>query len=353
MLNRIVIAGYKSIRQMELELRPINILLGSNGVGKTNFISFFRLINVIYEQHLHNYTMRNNAERLFHYGLKQTKELKGYLEFGDNAYEVRLQPRDNGSLFIAEEKSYYRRRPNSFSNMEESRIKDSTTYRDSWLRDYLQSYKIYHFHDTSKGAPLRSSANVNDNRLLRTDGGNLPAFLYMLQQKYPKTLKRIELTVRSVMPYFGGFSLAPSVLDANLINLQWSDMAADGKYFDANDLSDGSIRFIALATLLLQPILPKVIIIDEPELGLHPAAIVRLAGMVQSVAARGCQVIISTQSVNLINNFDAADIITVDRKDGQSSFNRLDGNELKNWLDDYSLGELWTKSIIDGQPTLL
>lgn len=104
MLNRIVIAGYKSIRQMELELRPINILLGSNGVGKTNFISFFRLINVIYEQRLHNYTMQNNAERLFHYGLKQTKELKGYLEFGDNAYEVRLQPRDNGSLFIAERK---------------------------------------------------------------------------------------------------------------------------------------------------------------------------------------------------------------------------------------------------------
>ena len=353
MLSRVIIDGYKSIQHTDVELRPINILIGSNGVGKTNFISFFKLINIIYEQHLHNYTMQNSAERLFHYGLKQTSELKGYLAFGDNAYEVRLQARDNGSLFIAEERSYYQSSSFNVSNIDESQIKNSSTYRDRWLRDYLQSYKIFHFHDTSKGAPLRSSANINDNRYPKTDGSNLPAFLFMLQEKYPKTLRRIELTIRSVMPYFGNFSLAPSLLDESQINLQWSDIENNEKYFDANDLSDGSIRFIALATLLLQPILPKVIIIDEPELGLHPTAIVKLAGMIKSVASRGCQIIVSTQSVNLINNFDAEDIITVDRKDKQSTFNRLNNDTLQHWLNDYSLGELWTKSIINGQPTLL
>lgn len=353
MLSRVIIDGYKSIQHTDVELRPINILIGSNGVGKTNFISFFKLINIIYEQRLHNYTMQNSAERLFHYGLKQTSELKGYLAFGDNAYEVRLQPRDNGSLFIAEERSYYQSSSFNVSNIDESQIKNSSTYRDRWLRDYLQSYKIFHFHDTSKGAPLRSSANINDNRYLKTDGSNLPAFLFMLQEKYPKTLRRIELTIRSVMPYFGNFSLAPSLLDESQINLQWSDIENNEKYFDANDLSDGSIRFIALATLLLQPTLPKVIIIDEPELGLHPTAIVKLAGMIKSVASRGCQIIVSTQSVNLINNFDAEDIITVDRKDKQSTFNRLNNDTLQHWLNDYSLGELWTKSIINGQPTLL
>lgn len=353
MLSRVIIDGYKSIQHTDVELRPINILIGSNGVGKTNFISFFKLINIIYEQRLHNYTMQNSAERLFHYGLKQTSELKGYLAFGDNAYEVRLQARDNGSLFIAEERSYYQSSSFNVSNIDESQIKNSSTYRDRWLRDYLQSYKIFHFHDTSKGAPLRSSANINDNRYLKTDGSNLPAFLFMLQEKYPKTLRRIELTIRSVMPYFGNFSLAPSLLDESQINLQWSDIENNEKYFDANDLSDGSIRFIALATLLLQPILPKVIIIDEPEFGLHPTAIVKLAGMIKSVASRGCQIIVSTQSVNLINNFDAEDIITVDRKDKQSTFNRLNNDTLQHWLNDYSLGELWTKSIINGQPTLL
>lgn len=353
MLSRVIIDGYKSIQHTDVELRPINILIGSNGVGKTNFISFFKLINIIYEQRLHNYTMQNSAERLFHYGLKQTSELKGYLAFEDNAYEVRLQARDNGSLFIAEERSYYQSSSFNVSNIDESQIKNSSNYRDRWLRDYLQSYKIFHFHDTSKGAPLRSSANINDNRYLKTDGSNLPAFLFMLQEKYPKTLRRIELTIRSVMPYFGNFSLAPSLLDESQINLQWSDIENNEKYFDANDLSDGSIRFIALATLLLQPTLPKVIIIDEPELGLHPTAIVKLAGMIKSVASRGCQIIVSTQSVNLINNFDAEDIITVDRKDKQSTFNRLNNDTLQHWLNDYSLGELWTKSIINGQPTLL
>lgn len=353
MLNRIIIDGYKSIRHLDLELKPINILIGSNGVGKTNFISFFKLINIIYEQRLHNYTMQNPAERLFHYGLKQTSELKGYLEFGANAYNVTLQPRDNGSLFIAKESSDYQGRPNIMTNIEESNIKDSDVYRDSWLRAYLQSYKIYHFHDTGRGAPLRNSANINDNRFLQTDGSNLPAFLYILQQNHPQTFKRIEAAIRAVMPYFGNFTLAPSMLDRSQIFLQWSDMENSDKYFDANDLSDGSIRFIALATLLLQPELPKIIIIDEPELGLHPSAIIRLAGMIKSVAERECQVIISTQSVDLINNFAPDDIITVDRKERQSSFSRLNGALLQHWLEDYSLGELWTKSIINGQPTLL
>lgn len=349
MLDRIIIDGYKSIKHIDLSLRSINILIGSNGVGKTNFISFFRLVNNIYEQRLQNYTMRHRAESLLHYGLKNTKEIKGYLQFADNAYGFSLQPRTNGSMFIAEEKSYYRNQPYTVGNMDESQIKNSTTYRDKWLRAYLQSYHIYHFHDTSEGAPLRTEAAVNDTRILGTDGGNLPAFLYMLRKQHPKTLKRIELTIRSVMPYFERFDLHPLPF-GDKIELVWNDANAPDKYFSANDLSDGSIRFMALATLLMQPTLPKVIIIDEPELGLHPVAITKLAALVKSAASRECQIIISTQSVNLISNFDAEDVITVDRQDGQSVFNRLNTKELEKWLDDYTLGDLWIMSIINGQP---
>lgn len=352
MLNNIKIEGYKSIKDLYLDLKPINILIGSNGVGKTNFISFFRLVNNIYEQRLQNYTMQNRADGLLYYGIKRTKEITGYLRFASNAYSFTLQPRDNGSMFIAKEMSWYEESAYGYTDVDESCIKKSTTYRDSWLRNYLQSYKIYHFHDTSKGAPLRSAADVNDNRILKEDGRNLPAYLYLLQQKYPKTLKRIELVVQSVMPYFERFDLAPQELD-NKIELVWNDIENPDKYFAANDLSDGSIRFMALATLLLQPELPSVIIIDEPELGLHPVAITKLAGMIKSAAARGCQMIISTQSVNLINHFDADDIITVDRKDSQSIFKRLDKNALQSWLEDYSIGELWTKSVINGQPAML
>jgi len=349
MLDRIIIGGYKSINKMDLTLRPINIFIGSNGVGKSNFISFFRLVNNIYEQRLGNYTMRHRAESLLHYGLKKTTEIEGYLQFADNAYGFVLQPRSNGSMFIAEERSYYQNRSYTVENLDESQIKNSSTFRDKWLRAYLESYKIYHFHDTSDGAPLRTEAVLNDTRILRTDGDNLPAFLYMLMQQYPKTLKRIEKTIQAIMPYFERFDLHPFP-SGDKIELVWNDVNAPNKYFSANDLSDGSIRFMALATLLMQPMLPKVIIIDEPELGLHPVAITKLSGLIKSAAERGCQIIISTQSVNLISNFDAEDVITVDRQNGQSVFNRLNTEKLENWLNDYSLGDLWTKSIINGQP---
>lgn len=340
---------------MDLELRPINILIGSNGVGKTNFVSFFKLVNNIYEQRLQQYSMQCGIDSMLHYGQKYTDEITGYLEFGANSYKFTLCPKEGRSLFIAYEASIYSGRTDIYpqTNILESHIKESDFKRDEWLREYLESYKIYHFHDTSTGSPLRTAANINDNRFLKTDGGNLPAFLYMLQQNYPKNLKRIELVVKSVMPYFERFNLSPSSLDLSKIFLEWNEMNNHEKYFGANDFSDGSIRFIALSTLLLQPILPSVIIIDEPELGLHPIAITKLSGLIKSAALRGCQIIISTQSVNLINNFEAEDIITVDRSDNQSVFNRLNAGELSKWLEDYSLGDLWTKSIINGQPIVL
>lgn len=349
MLDRIQIKGYKSIRDLNLALRPVNILISSNGVGKSNFISFFKLVNNIYERRLQSYTMRNRAESLLYYGVKRTAGIYGCLSSSDSVYMFELSPRDDGSMFLAEERTESEGRDLFILSEEESIIRDSRLYVHKWIQGIMESCNVYHFHDTSKGSPLRSAAKVNDNRILKEDGGNLPAYLYLMQQKYPKTLKRIETVIRSVMPYFERFDLEPQALDGS-IELVWNDADAPDKYFSANDLSDGSIRFIALAALLLQPELPKIIIIDEPELGLHPVAVTQLAGMIQSAAARGCQIIVSTQSVNLINHFEAEDIITVDRQDGQSVFNRLSRDDLKNWIDEYTLGELWMKNIINGQP---
>ncbi len=351
MLREIKIAGYKSIKEMDLKLNPLNILIGSNGVGKSNFISFFKLLNNIYEQRLQQFTLKNKADDLLYYGTKNTEHIEGYLKFENNAYEFRLAPTNDGRLFIEYENSIYRNDggfPNH--NLLESQVKQSTTYRDRWLRDYLESYKIYHFHDTSISSPLRSIANIHDNKSLKEDGGNLPAFLYYLQQKHPHNFIRIEKTIHSVIPFFERFDLSPSLLDENRILLEWNEKEHPETYFNANHLSDGSLRFIALATLLMQPVLPKVIIIDEPELGLHPTAINKLAGLMKSVAAKGCQIIASTQSVTLLNQFEPEDIITVDKKNNQSVFNRLEEEVLRDWIKDYSLGELWTKSVIEGQP---
>ncbi|HPB57799.1 MAG TPA: AAA family ATPase [Bacteroidales bacterium] len=349
MLRKINIEGFKSIKEMELILNPLNILIGSNGVGKSNFISFFKLLNNIYEQRLQQFTLKNKADDLLHYGVKNTKHIYGCLQFEDNAYEFLLTPTDDGRLFIDYERSIYQNDGGySEQNLLESTIKTSTSRRDHWLREHLQSYKIYHFHDTSSTSPLRSPANVQDNRLLKEDGENLAAFLYYLQEKHPLNFKRIEKVVRSVVPFFERFELSPSLLDENRIFLEWKEKEHPETYFNANHLSDGSLRFIALVTLLMQPNLPKVIIIDEPELGLHPTAINKLAGLMKSASEKDCQIIVSTQSVTLLNNFETEDIITVEKEENQSVFRRLDKEQLRHWIDEYSIGELWTKNIIRG-----
>jgi predicted ATPase len=221
--------------------------------------------------------------------------------------------------------------------------------RAEYISAYLDQLRVYHFHDTGPKSPFTSSSlRINGDMPLDTDGGDLAGKLSFLQRSHPKSYRRILRTVQQIAPYFFDFVLKPG--EYNLLYLRWRDRYSDYVY-GATDLSDGTIRFIALATLFLQPALPDVIIIDEPELGLHPYAIAKLAGMIQQAAARGCKVIVATQSPILISHFQPEDIITVDLVDGASQFNRLKADQLARWLEAYSMGDLWSRNIIDqGQP---
>lgn len=363
MISKIDIYGFKSIKRLNLKLSAINILIGSNGVGKSNFISFFKLVNNIYEQRLETYSLRKGAESLLYFGGKVTEVISARLEFNNtNAYIFQLTPTDSGSLFLLkEEGSFNSEKGNFFTikntwfdklvsiNSKESKLKDSKIRIAEYVKSYLESFKIYHFHDTSDNSPLRKYSMINDNIVLREDGGNIASFLYFLQQKHDKHFKRIEHTIRSIAPYFERFELKPDRLNNERINLEWREINHPDIPFNASHFSDGTLRFIALTTLLMQPNMPEVIIIDEPELGLHPVAINTLAGLIKKASAKS-QVIASTQSVNLVGNFSPEDIITVDRFDGQSEFNHLDKESLKNWLEDFTIGDLWLKNIIKGQP---
>lgn len=360
MINKIQIENYKSIRSLHIDLRPINLLIGSNGVGKSNFISFFKFLKNIYDGHLQNYiATEGSCEDLLHFGTKESEFIYGSLEFENvNKYVIKLNPNSDQSLFIEYEdiqfnKSYYGHESEwdhckISKNLTESELRTKQHRRYEYIKSFMESFRIFHFHDTSKTSKLRKPALVNDNDFLREDAANLPAYLYWMQTKHPKEFKKIEMAVRSIAPYFNSFNLAPDKLNENQIRLRWKEKNSDA-YFDAKHLSDGTLRFIALATLLLQPETPKVIIIDEPELGLHPFAINKLAGLIKKASAN-TQVIISTQSVNLVDNFEPEDIIVVDRKDKQSIFNRLKSDELTEWLNNYSISDLWNKNVIGGRP---
>lgn len=367
-ISRINIKNFKSIKDSgDIEIRPINILIGPNGVGKSNFINFFKLLNSIYNQRLRGFVAENGySDKLLYFGRKKTKFIEGTIVFKpesknvNNRYDFKLVPQSNGSgFFFEKDAGGFNRYASGFNELwdflnfggefkEESELTNNTSTRAEYLKDYFQEFKIFHFHDTGNNSPLKQPSKINDNRTLREDGSNLASYLFSIKETNPKYFKIIEKTIKSVAPYFEKFDLQPDVLNNNVIELSWLENNSD-EIFNAHNLSDGTLRFIALATLLLQPNLPKTIIIDEPELGLHPFAIQKLAALIKSVSLKS-QVIISTQSVGLINQFQIEDLIIVNRENFQTTFNRLEFEEFKEWLEEYSLGELWEKNLLGGRP---
>ncbi|MFM9949393.1 MAG: AAA family ATPase [Saprospiraceae bacterium] len=356
MIERIIIENYKSIRMLDLSLGPINLLIGANGAGKSNFISFFQLVNRIYTGAIREYSLKKGSNNLLYRGLKNSEYIKGLLDFENKyAYDFTLVPLNDESLFLGKHRYYHNTQNQKTKNYKlwhygsyTSTQPNPDTPTVQAILEYLNNFKLYHFHDTSDTSSMKLSHPIDDNQYLREDAGNLAAFLYFLQETHPKHFHRIEMTIRSIASFFDRFDLKPRSLNTAQIKLEWKEQGSD-MYLDAYNLSDGTLRFMALTALLMQPEPPKTIIIDEPELGLHPVAINKLAGLIKKAAVHS-QVIISTQSVGLVNNFEPEEIITVDRKDGESVFERLDNQSLQNWLEDFSLGELWNKNVIGGQP---
>ena len=349
-MDAITIRGYKSIRDATVELRPINILIGANGAGKSNFLSFFDLLNNLYHQKLKEYVALNGGvDKMLFEGKKVTEEVHAYLCFSNSeGYSFTIKSGDIHFVFTEEEaQSLSAWRWENFSS--ESQIKSDHDFPLSNIKQHLESFKKYHFHDTGKNSPFNQLSHTeNDSYLLYNQGSNLAAFLYDIQKTNSIVYQRIVKTIRSVASYFSDFFFQPN--PENYIRLQWQNQYSDSVY-GTNDLSNGTIRFIALVVLFMQPNLPDTLIIDEPELGLHPTAIAKLAGMMKSAASRGTQVIVATQSSDLISYFSPEDVITVDMEDGASTFNRLSEDDLSIWLEEYSLGDLWKRSIIaGGQP---
>jgi predicted ATPase len=366
MLERLTIQNFKSIREQELRLGQLNLFIGGNGAGKSNLIQTFRFLREIATQNLATYSLERGADSLLYFGRKTSPFMELIFEFGDsgrgNAYRVRLKPTDENALIVSAE-IIYRHEPGILpraydllngSGSREAALAISHEELAAIVRRDLDKFRLYHFHDTSDSSLMKIAGPLDDNHFLRSDASNLAAFLYLLQQRSPNHFRNIEDAVRQIAPFFDKFNLAPSRLNPERIRLEWQEKGND-TYFNATALSDGTLRFMCLATLLLQPNLPSIILLDEPELGLHPAAITLLSDLLSSAATKS-QVLVATQSVTLVNQFEPEHVWTVDRADGQSVFRHLGNEDLKAWLGDYEgyagygLGELWEKNILGARP---
>jgi len=355
-LQKITLQGYKSIRSLqEFPLNSgLNVLIGANGSGKTNFISFFSLLGYLMNGSLQSYVAKSGADALLFRGVEATPKMRAHLYFGLNEYKLELEAANDRTLFFAQESAPFdgphfgRSDYDQGVGHRESKIATARSHEYAALkvtRDTLRSWRVYHFHDTSPDAAVMGRCNTADTQLLHSDAGNLAAILKNLGTEDPDALFRIEETVRMVAPFFAKFDLPD--LPNEQTQLMWRDRHAQETLYSPYQLSDGTIRYICLATLLLQPEPPAMLIVDEPELGLHPHAIDVLASMLTEAAER-TQLLVSTQSSRLLDHFSPAQVIVANHHDGETLLERLDAEQLAGWLEDYSLGELWEHERLGG-----
>ncbi len=362
-LNMLTIRGFRSIQKLEsFELRNLNVLIGGNGAGKSNLIDFFRLLRSIIDGNLNDFICSGGGISDFLYnGRKITSQMEFETIFGVRGYRFTLKPGLNENCILTDEARYDENsrfgwwelndwiENNQSRLVKEAKSNTNDSQYSSPVYESISSWHVYHFHDTTATAPMRHYEIIQDNKALRYNASNIAPYLLKIKNEYPHNYQEIISTLRTVMPFFDDFILEERYFgDTCKVNISWKQHGSDYP-MQPYHLSDGSVRFICLATVLLQPKLPSTIIIDEPELGLHPYAINILAELMQN-ASKFTQLIVATQSPTLLDNFSIDDIIVVNRKDGASIFERLQESELKNWLEEYSIGELWRKNVIAGGP---
>ena len=364
-LNSITIRGFRSIKEAMLELQPLNVLIGANGAGKSNLISFFKMMNELTAGRLQQYIGETGrATANLYFGPKVTSQMEAELNFTVNnavdTYQMRLFHAANDSLIFAEEHlSFFTEGHTTPKRMDfgaghaEALIRDEASKGEPTAKTLLYVLKhcrVYHFHDTGPTARIMQYCYVDGDRWLMPDAGNLAAVLYRLQLQDENAYRRIVATVKQVAPFFDDFVLEPTGPGKRDIILNWRHRQSD-LVFGPHQLSDGTLRAICLISLLMQPAeeLPHLIIVDEPELGLHPYALNVIASLFQS-ASHHAQVLLSTQSGAFLDHFDVEDVVIVERDGESSKFVRPNAEELKDWLQDYSLGEIWAKNVIGAGP---
>ncbi len=354
-LSWVAVAGFTSIRSAALTLTDLNVLVGANGAGKSNFIRALGMLGRIVDSELGLFVgLSGGANALLNADQAGPRLIRLEVESDAGRYIAELVPAAGDTLIFSEEAIWPRDSQVLTSLGRGQRETALTATEPLWvpkaapLVETLRGCRVFHFHDTSRDAPVKQQGYIADNRALRPDGGNLAAVMLRLRDGDRTRYQRIIRTIKQVAPFFRDFVLEPE-LAADRVRLRWQQEGSD-IVFPADALSDGTLRFICLAALLGQPELPGLIVLDEPELGLHPFAIVQLAGMLRA-ASHESQVLIATQSVTLMNQFELGDLIVVERQDGASVFERPAPERLGEWLADYSLGELWEKNMLGGRPT--
>jgi predicted ATPase len=362
-LKSFTIKGYKSIASIEdFEPKAINVLIGPNGVGKSNFISFFKFLHWMLngDGKLQEYVAYlGGANDILFDGADVTRSIDGDIAIGTssgvNEYRFSLMYAKPDRLVFKEEKYRYQsgthvteaRWSSCGVGHDEAKLPEVNHATAKTILKLLRNLVVYQFYNTGDTANMRQRWATEDGRWLKQNGDNLGSFLHRIQHQDPPYYRRILTFVRMVLPFFDDFDLYD---EFGKVLLRWKEKGT-AKTFNAGQASDGMLRTIALISLLAQnpKDLPDVLFLDEPELGLHPSAIDVVAGLIKG-ASEHCQVFIATQSVSLVNSFELDDLVVINRNARASEYTRPDSEKLQAYLEEFSTGQIWEKNIIGGRP---
>ncbi len=370
-LESVSVRGFRSLANVEFSnLGGATVLIGANGSGKSNVVRFFEMLSwMLRSQKLEEFVARHGGadDQLF-MGNKATPRMEADIRLwtpnGINEYSFALSYGAPDRFVFTEERLRSSRAglegqapwQSVGSGHTEAKIKEAAhdqipgvnTKTARVVHHLLKDCSTFQFHDTSASASMKQRWDVSDSRGLRSDGGNLAAVLFRLQRECPDRFEWVQDNIRRVLPSFGHFVIED---EHGRVLLRWRGTDGD-KTFGAHLTSDGSLRLFALVTLLSLPpeMLPSVALIDEPELGLHPAAVTLIGSMIQSLASHR-QIIVATQSPQLVDCFDLDEIVVMELEDSRTVARRRSRGNYERWLDEnYTTGELWQMNLLGGRP---
>lgn len=386
-IESIRIQGFRSLADIRIEKLPMaTVLIGANGSGKSNVIRFFEMMSwMLGSRRLDEYVQyQGGADDLLFWGNKVTSRIAGEISirtstgrndyrfelshahpdrfiFTEEAYRFSRKDRNTESEWqhlgsahdkakiveIASSPALSRDHSTSSSMIPGSPPKELNARTARTVLFLLRQCVLYQFHDTSHNSNMKKRWGAEDNNYLRSDGGNLASILYRLEQDDIKRYERISRHISRILPAFDRFQIERSF---DKVELRWRAKNFD-KTIGAHMTSDGSLRFFSLVTLLNLPpeMLPNILFLDEPELGLHPMAVTLIGGMIKSLATER-QVIVATQSPLLVDSFGLDEVIVMELNEGRTKIRRFDKNEHQQWLEDYATGDLWQTNLLGGRP---
>ena len=354
-----MVRGFKSLKHVSINFQKTNVMIGINGAGKSNILKLFEFISHIRRGALKYYTNQQGGASHFTYlGTKMTRNIEIEIYFNNTIYKIILESTTLDLFQIINEKIITNDDEIILTNNEietkypPNRLVELKTDNKSVIKILrtLEKLTVFHFPDTTSSSGMKIGSSRTDTRSLKEDASNLASILLKMKQSDFKAFKTIEQRLSLFVPFFDSLDLRidPSSKDGKIL-LEWRHKY-NKQLFGPNDISDGTIRAIAILTAIYQNVKDQTFIcIDEPELGLHPKAITFISETIRS-QRNNMQILVATQSPKFLDKYILEEIIVVEYKNGESIVDKLDIPHLKEWLEDYSTGDLWEKNLLGGRP---